>query len=75
MTKEPTKCTHCGSDEIAFGYSMPPVEWTVECYADGCERLLVADTQEAAFAGWAAGRWTHKVSGRDDYGNPLYETA
>ena len=75
MDTDPKKCPHCGSEEISHGYSAPPVQWTVECYADGCGRLLVANTQEAAFAGWAAGEWTHRVADYDQSGNPIYEAA
>lgn len=68
-------CPNCGSDEIAHGYSCPPMMGTVECYADGCEILTVADSEYAAISRWNAGIWDYRVVDRDDDGNPVYEAA
>ena len=46
---------------------------TVECYADGCEILTVADSEDAAIRRWNAGFWDYRVVDRDDDGNPVYE--
>lgn len=65
-------CPKCGSDEISFGFSAPPMTGVVECHADGCEVLAVAATEDAAIALWNGGVWTHELVDRDDNGIPEY---
>lgn len=69
---EPINCPRCGSDEIAHGYSFPPMQGTVECHADGCETVVVAGSEAEAIERWNAGEWTHRVVDRDRMGNPIY---
>lgn len=70
--RTPCICPRCGRDEIAFGYSAPPLRWSVECHADGCEILVVSDTRDEAFEKWAKGDWDYRVEDRDLEGNPIY---
>lgn len=70
---ENTVCPCCGKDELSFGYSAPPLVWTVECHAEGCEILVCASSEKEAVEKWNAGQWTHRVAGWDEHGHPYYE--
>lgn len=70
----PRNCPRCGRDEISHGYSFPPMQGNVECHADGCEAVAVADTEAEAIAIWNAGEWTHRITDRDEDGIPVLTT-
>jgi len=65
-------CLRCGSDEISYGYSCPPMRGVVECYADGCLALVTARSEAEAVAMWNDGRWNYRVTGTDDDGEPIF---
>ena len=69
---EPNNCPRCGSDEISHGYSFPPRRGNVECHADGCGVLTVADDEDKAIELWNGGRWTHAIVDHDEMGIPIY---
>lgn len=67
-----SSCPRCGSDEVSYGYSSPPMRGCVECHADGCEIIAVANSESEAIAAWNAGRWTHRAVDLDENGNPIW---
>lgn len=68
-------CPRCGRDEISHGYSMPPMQGTVECGADGCEVVAVADSEAQAIQMWNEGRWNYRIVDRDEDGQPVIEAS
>lgn len=66
-------CPKCGSDEVSYGYSAPPFQGNVQCHADGCEVVAVADTEAKAQALWRSGEWTHEPVDRGEDGQPTYK--
>ena len=63
-------CPRCGSDEISYGYSAPPMQGHVQCHADECEAFTTADTETDAIRLWNAGSWQARIVDWDDNGNP-----
>lgn len=61
-------CPRCGGDELSHGYSWPPMQGSVECYADDCGALSIADNEAEAIAEWNAGRWSHRAVDCDEDG-------
>jgi ribosomal protein L37AE/L43A len=45
-------CPFCGSDEVSYGYSYPPMVGVVECHA--CDAVLTGPTEAEAVAAWNA---------------------
>jgi hypothetical protein len=72
MKSEPKNCPRCGSDEISFGYSFPPMQGSVECHADDCEIVTVAGSEVDAIDRWNNGKWDYRVTDRDENGNAIY---
>jgi hypothetical protein len=69
---EELKCPACGSDKVVYGWSYPPMEGVVQCYAEGCEVMTVSDTEDEAIARWLNGEWDYKVTGYDEKEYPIY---
>ncbi len=63
-------CPRCGSDEISYGRSHPPMQGHVECHADGCEALTVDRDTDTALRLWNAGVWQRRIVDRDEDGHP-----
>lgn len=70
MLDTPKNCPRCGSDEIGYGFSFPPFQGEVCCYADGCEVITRADTEADAIHLWNSGVWHYRPIEWDDNGNP-----
>ena len=65
-----SNCPRCGSDEIAHGYSAPPLRFDVQCYADGCGSITVADTEQECADLWNGGLWQFRAIDWDEMGDP-----
>jgi len=63
-------CPRCGSDEISYGYSCPPMQGHAQCHADGCEAFIADSEMGTAIRLWNAGVWQRRIVDWDDNGNP-----
>jgi hypothetical protein len=72
---EVKNCPRCGSDALSHGWSFPPMTGSVQCFADGCEVIALADTEAEAVAMWNDGRWNYRVTDYNDNGLPVIERA
>jgi hypothetical protein len=49
------------------------MQGSVECHADDCGALAIAESEADALVMWNAGSWNYRIVDRDEDGIPIIE--